>query len=55
MPFDPDKPRRPCVQHQIGRCLAPCAGLVSQAEYAALTAQVVEFLSTANISRYWIG
>ena len=41
----PDKPRRPCVQHQIGRCLAPCAGLVSQEEYAALIAQVVEFLS----------
>ena len=24
------KPRRPCVQHEIGNCLAPCAGLISQ-------------------------
>jgi excinuclease ABC subunit C len=27
-------PRRPCLNYQIGRCLGPCAELVSQAEYA---------------------
>ncbi|RLE35845.1 excinuclease ABC subunit C [Candidatus Acetothermia bacterium] len=26
-------PRRPCLNYHIGRCLAPCAGLVSQEEY----------------------
>jgi excinuclease ABC subunit C len=27
-------PRRPCLNHHIGRCLGPCAELVSQVEYA---------------------
>jgi len=29
-------PRRPCLNFHIGRCSAPCAELISQAEYAQL-------------------
>ena len=35
---------RPCMQHQIKRCAAPCVGLVSIKDYAALTEQAADFL-----------
>ena len=35
---------RPCLQYHIKRCMAPCAGLQTQAEYAAIVADVVLFL-----------
>lgn len=35
---------RPCLYYQIGRCLAPCQGLVTPDEYKALVAQVELFL-----------
>ena len=44
-PIHPEKPRRPCIHHQIGQCLAPCAGNVSPEEYAKVIDQVMEFLS----------
>lgn len=35
---------RPCLYYQIGRCLAPCQGLVTSEEYKSLVAQVELFL-----------
>lgn len=35
---------RPCLYYQIGRCLAPCQGLVTSEEYKALVGQVEMFL-----------
>ncbi len=36
---------RPCLQYQIGRCKAPCVGLVSPAEYAQDVGDTIAFLS----------
>ncbi len=38
-------PARPCMNYEIGLCLAPCAGRCTQAEYAAQIEQVIAFLS----------
>ncbi len=36
--------RRPCLNHQMGRCMAPCAGGVSVEEYARIVQDVILFL-----------
>lgn len=41
---DPDRPRRPCVHHEIGNCLAPCTGQVDKSTYNSIVSQVVQFL-----------
>ncbi len=38
------EPVRPCIQHQIKRCSAPCAGLVSKEDYRKVVDDVVLFL-----------
>ncbi len=43
--IDPNKPKRPCVHHQIGQCGAPCANMISQQEYAGHIRGVVDFLN----------
>ncbi|MEQ1571683.1 MAG: excinuclease ABC subunit UvrC [Myxococcota bacterium] len=36
--------RRPCLLHQLGRCAAPCVGLVGADEYAQILEDSVHFL-----------
>lgn len=35
---------RPCLNHHLGRCVAPCTGTVSAEEYAALVGQAISLL-----------
>ncbi len=38
------KPQRPCINYEMGLCLGPCAGLVSQEDYRLLVDEVIGFL-----------
>ncbi|MDE2974943.1 MAG: excinuclease ABC subunit UvrC [Gemmatimonadota bacterium] len=40
-----EAPPRPCLDHHIGRCAAPCAGLQSEASYRLMTDQLLRVLS----------
>lgn len=40
----PARPLRPCISYEIGQCLGPCAGLVTQEAYRALVEEVIAFL-----------
>jgi excinuclease ABC subunit C len=39
-----DKPIRPCIQHQMRRCPAPCIGKISREEYLKLVNEIILFL-----------
>ncbi len=43
------KRARPCLNHQMGRCLGPCAREVSKAEYDHMVRQVRLFLEGRNL------
>lgn len=42
--LDGSAKRRPCLNYQMKRCLAPCAGRVSPADYTKLVNEVSQFL-----------
>lgn len=42
--LDGKPPRRPCLNYQMGRCLAPCADKVSAEEYDKVVNEVAMFL-----------
>ncbi len=46
--FRKDRPERPCVQFQIGRCLAPCSAAIDDAAYRDMVQQVRLFLEGKN-------
>ncbi|MBU1355456.1 MAG: excinuclease ABC subunit UvrC [Candidatus Edwardsbacteria bacterium] len=47
-PLPNKKPSRPCLNHQIGRCLAPCQGRVSPEEYRTMIDAIVKYISGRN-------
>lgn len=45
MPVKPGMNRRPCLHHQLGECLAPCAGLTTPEAYGKVVGEVIDFLN----------
>ncbi len=43
-----EKRMRPCIQHQIGKCIAPCGGKVDHAEYMGMVNEVRLLLEGKN-------
>ena len=41
---------RPCIEHQIGKCSAPCVGLISEKEYKENVEEAKNFLDGNNKS-----
>ena len=41
---------RPCIEHQIGKCSAPCVGLISETEYKENVEEAKDFLDGKNKS-----
>jgi|AGTN01.1.fsa_nt_gi excinuclease ABC, C subunit len=41
----PNARTRPCINFEMGRCLAPCSGKVSEYDYKRMTNEVADFLS----------
>ena len=39
---------RPCMTHEIGRCAAPCVGLIAEEPYRVLMHQAIDFLRGKN-------
>ncbi len=39
------KPKKPCLNYHLGRCLAPCAHMITKEDYAKNVERVVSFLS----------
>ncbi|MEZ6188530.1 MAG: excinuclease ABC subunit UvrC [Planctomycetota bacterium] len=39
---------RPCIEHEMGRCVAPCVGLVTDERYGELVGEVRLFLKGKN-------
>lgn len=44
-PIVPEKPRRPCLNYHIKRCMAPCAGLCTAQEYREKVNAAIDFLN----------
>ncbi|QPJ62013.1 MAG: excinuclease ABC subunit UvrC [Candidatus Nitronauta litoralis] len=47
-PLDGTPKRRPCLNFQMGRCLAPCAGEVAPPDYQKVVEEVSRFLKGKN-------
>lgn len=44
----PPRTERPCLNHHLGQCCAPCTGKVSEAEYAERVAGALELIKSGS-------